>query len=287
MEKRREFFSKWVVLNQAVAQHLPFGLQTLQEVNGKLWDALMAARASNPSEVPDLVVHEDQMNLMREDLADYSVIKFYTAIKMLLFRAVKAQHWEEVIKIGKEGSRFVNEVKKQSNKLILKNMPHDVLRVLFLSMLSEVGRQLHGAHDSVKILQFGEYLAFGLHYLPESDNHHKVMLAVMKKHAEAGPEAFGGAPAKAQYAALIALGQGLGEGEDNHPFAKWNNPSETLEAWRVHCQPSLEEALEEWREEWNAEEGDVVEGESKGKEWFISTFKTWLSCHRNLAQDKG
>lgn len=55
----------------------------------------------------------------------------------------------------------------------------------------------------------------------------------------------------------------------------------------MQCQPSLEEALAEWREEWNAEEGDVVEAESKGKEWFLSTFKPWVSCHRKLVLDKG
>ena len=230
LEKQREFFSKWVLLNQAVAQQRPFGLQTLQEVKEPLWDALVAAKASHPSEVPDLVLHESQKNLLKEELAEYSVKKFYSAVNMLVFRAMQAQQWEEVIKIGKDGSRFVNEAKKEHAKLGLKNMPHDALRVLFLSMLAQVSRQLHaaGAHDSAKILELGGYLAFGLHYLPESDNHHRVMLAVMKKHAEAAPEAFGGAPAKAQYAALIALGQGEGEGpgQENDPFAKWSNPSE-------------------------------------------------------------
>lgn len=57
-----------------------------------------------------------------------------------------------------------------------------------------------------KLQEFGNYLSFGLHFLPENDSHRKVIEDKMKKHLEKNSEFFGGEEGKNAYEALMLKG---------------------------------------------------------------------------------
>ncbi len=132
-----------MLLNQAITQAIPeaMGLIALEEKRGPLWEGLLAMKTANPSEIPDLVLHANQRELLHESWVEYAQKLEMAVYTTVAFRAVSKGEWEVALKAGAAGARFITSTKDTKHE-IKKNLPRDAVRVLLLYFCVEISKSL-------------------------------------------------------------------------------------------------------------------------------------------------